>query len=245
MRITHIYHSGMLVELEKTVLLFDWYQGKLPAFDHSKLVICLVSHEHHDHYDPRIWQLAECCPNIHYVLDSALQKQAEVHRKLKTHVVSCYETLEVEGIRIHTAQSNDEGVAFLVEAGGSGTSGNKTGESTAERNEAEGKTIFHSGDLNVWWWDRERAQNEASDAFFRREIATLAMHDVDVAFLPLDPRLKDPTRGVVAFMEVAGAKLVVPMHYGAERAKAMTYLDAPSLTPYRDRICFDDVIEVS
>ncbi len=223
MRIVHIYHSGMLVELDKTVLVFDWYQGELPAFDHDKMVICFVSHSHHDHWGPCIWKLAESCPSIYYVLESSLREHAREHRELKTHIVTWYDTLEVEGVLVRTAQSNDAGVAYLVEA--------------------EGRMVFHSGDLNVWWWDRELEKNEASEAFFRNELAGLGVHDVDVAFLPLDPRLQDPTRGVIAFMEEIGAKLVVPMHYGDDREKAVSCLNTPALEPYRSRICFDDVIE--
>ncbi|RVU97316.1 MBL fold metallo-hydrolase [Coriobacteriales bacterium OH1046] len=224
MRIAHIYHSGMLVELDGAVLVFDWYCGELPAFDHGKLVICFVSHDHRDHYGPRIWGLAESCPNIHYVLDDALRAQRRLHDGLDIRIVTHGDDLELGGARMRAIESNDAGVAFLVEA--------------------EGRTIYHSGDLNVWWWDRALEANEASDAFFRRAVAGLGVHDVDAAFLPLDPRLRDPTRGVVAFMEEVGAELVIPMHYGDEQEKAMAHLDAAALAPYRDRICFDDVIEV-
>lgn len=31
MRVTHIFHSGFLVELERHVLVFDWWDGSLPA----------------------------------------------------------------------------------------------------------------------------------------------------------------------------------------------------------------------
>lgn len=223
MRITHIYHSGMLVELDKTVLIFDWYRGELPAFDHGKLVICFVSHSHRDHYGSCIWELAESCPDIRYVLEHALRAQRYLHGSLDIRIVTHGDDLELGGVCIRTIESNDAGVAYLVEA--------------------EGRAIYHSGDLNVWWWDRALKANESSDAFFRREVARLGVHDVDVAFLPLDPRLEDPARGVTAFMEEVGAKLVVPMHYGDDKDKAAAYLDAAALAPYRDRICFDDVIE--
>ena len=38
-------------------------------------------------------------------------------------------------VRIRTLKSTDEGVAFLVEA--------------------EGKSIYHAGDLNWWYWEGE------------------------------------------------------------------------------------------
>ena len=55
MKITHIYHSGFVIELERTVLIFDWYEGDLPEFDPDKKVYVFVTHCKADHYSPRIW----------------------------------------------------------------------------------------------------------------------------------------------------------------------------------------------
>ena len=35
MKVTFIYHSAFLVELERCSLLFDWYGGDLPKIDFS------------------------------------------------------------------------------------------------------------------------------------------------------------------------------------------------------------------
>ena len=53
MKITHIYHSGFVIELESTVLIFDWYSGELPDFDPGKKVFVFVTHGHADHYSSR------------------------------------------------------------------------------------------------------------------------------------------------------------------------------------------------
>ena len=63
-KITHIYHSGFVLELNETVLIFDWYSGELPSFDTSKKVIVFVTHGHPDHYSPRIWELEKRCGRI-------------------------------------------------------------------------------------------------------------------------------------------------------------------------------------
>ena len=57
MKITFIEHSGFMVEMERTVLLFDYYQGEIPAFDKEKTLYVFVSHSHADHYNPVIWKL--------------------------------------------------------------------------------------------------------------------------------------------------------------------------------------------
>ena len=57
MKITHIYHSGFVVELSDTVLIFDWYMGPLPCFNTSKKIVVFVTHGKPDHYSTRIWDL--------------------------------------------------------------------------------------------------------------------------------------------------------------------------------------------
>ena len=69
MKIKHIYHSGFVIELEDTVLIFDWYLGDLPRFNPDKKVFVFVTHGHADHYSPRIWTIRKRFKNINYILD--------------------------------------------------------------------------------------------------------------------------------------------------------------------------------
>ena len=55
MRITYIGHSGFLVELKKSLLLFDYYEGALPALSHEKQLYVFASHRHPDHFNPEIF----------------------------------------------------------------------------------------------------------------------------------------------------------------------------------------------
>ena len=41
MKVTFIYHSAFLVELERCSLLFDWYGGDLPKIDRTKPLMFL------------------------------------------------------------------------------------------------------------------------------------------------------------------------------------------------------------
>ena len=36
MKITYIHHSSFSVEINKCILLFDYYKGNLPKFDENK-----------------------------------------------------------------------------------------------------------------------------------------------------------------------------------------------------------------
>jgi Predicted Zn-dependent hydrolases of the beta-lactamase fold len=68
MKITFIEHSGFMVEMEHTVLLFDYYHGKIPTFDKNKMLYVFVSHSHADHYNPVIWELKEQYEKVQYII---------------------------------------------------------------------------------------------------------------------------------------------------------------------------------
>lgn len=68
MKITYIHHSSFSVELERSVLLFDYFEGEIPEFDPEKSVYVFASHKHHDHYDKKIFELAERYPHILFIL---------------------------------------------------------------------------------------------------------------------------------------------------------------------------------
>ena len=76
MKITHIFHSGFLVELEKSILLFDWYTGSLPELPPDKRLFVFCSHSHGDHYSPKIWELQKKHANVIYILDEGIADAA-------------------------------------------------------------------------------------------------------------------------------------------------------------------------
>ena len=219
MKITHIYHSGFCIELEQTVLIFDWYTGTLPELPEEKQAVVFVSHGHGDHFGDCIWSLRKRFRKLTYVIDSTAAVPPG-SRDVKT--VEPGGTYNIADLTVQTLRSTDQGSAFLVEA--------------------EGHKIFHAGDLNVWYWyDEPEEENLASEADCRREYEKLAGQPVDVAFLPLDPRLREHApRGIAMFMECAGAREIFPMHYWDRKAEAEAYLEDPRLAPFAERIHFED-----
>ena len=87
MKITHIYHSGFLVELENSLLLFDWYKGTLPELDADKTLYVFCSHSHPDHYSRKIWELQNSHPNVVYILDEGIE-EASSHPESRVITVS-------------------------------------------------------------------------------------------------------------------------------------------------------------
>lgn len=223
MRVTHIFHSGFLVELERHVLVFDWWDGSLPAFGPNKDVVVFVSHKHADHFDTRIWDLEG--DNTSYVLDFGCRTSARGHQNVT--FVKPYERRNLGDLVVETLASNDEGVAFVISV--------------------EGHTIYHAGDLNVWWWDRPQEENEGSLAFCRGELTRIVSKPVDVAMVPLDVRLADPdgpVRCIELFMQEVGADHVFPMHYWYDKETAMSWANSPRLAQWRDKLHFEDSLEI-
>ena len=98
-------------------------------------------------------------------------------------------------LQITTYRSTDAGVAYLLEW--------------------EGQRIYHAGDLGHWIWeDRSEEYNRRMAERYRSEMAKMKGLSVDVAFVPLDPRLLGETPvGLEVFLENVRAAKVFPMHF--------------------------------
>lgn len=197
LRVTYIYHSGFLIETQKSVYVFDYYKGMLPAFDVKKPVTVFSTHAHQDHYNPEIFALlaSRGAADVSAVLakDIPSRKYPENIHVLTVRADMRY-TLPM-GETVETLRSTDSGVAYLV---------------TCD----EG-VIFHAGDLNDWTWDGESdADNRQMRGSFRHEIDKLAARRIDVAFMPLDPRQGEHyADGMLYLLKKTEAACVYPMHY--------------------------------
>ena len=214
MKVTHGYHSGFVVELTRDVLIFDWYQGQLPQWDKGKKVYFFVSHGHGDHYTPKIWDYAGN-KNVFYIIDSCCEQERKGDRVLHVQPGREY---DLPAITVLTLQSNDEGVAFMVKT--------------------EGMEIFHAGDLNVWHWKtRAERENAYSERFYCHEIEKLRGRSIDVAMVPLDPRLEEySSRAIEHFMQIVGCRYLFPMHYWDREDQIRGYLQDHRIAPYAEQI---------
>lgn len=195
MKITYIGHSGFLVELEHMVLLFDYYRGKIPVLPKEKKVFVFVSHRHQDHFNPKIFELAKEHENIFYVISSDIWK-ANIPEYLWNQSVQLkpFERWERDGLKVLTLKSTDEGVAFCVTA--------------------EGKKIYHAGDLNDWHWNEESDEwNLRMFGRYKKFTQPLKGQEIDVGFIPMDPRQEENyALGLEWFLQIANCKKIYPMH---------------------------------
>ncbi len=193
MKLKYIYHSGFSLELENYTIIFDYYKGEVGKIDKNKKLLVFSSHSHNDHYNAKIFEIFKDY-DVRYILsDDILVEKKEYLAKID--FVSANKEYLIEGIRIKTLRSTDQGVAFLLEL--------------------EGKTVYHSGDLNWWTWKGFESQEEyeAMTKAYKKEIEKIKGLEIDLAMVVLDYRQKERYDwGIKYLLENTRIKNLVPMH---------------------------------
>lgn len=236
MKITFIHHSCFAVELEKHILVFDYFTGNrmadhsfggvLPEFDKEKPLYFFASHKHADHFDMDILKLAERYPKIHYVLSKDIRLgetyllRHGIPRSIREHItfVAPKQEYEIDGLKIRTLPSTDAGVAFVVKL--------------------EGKTIYHAGDLHDWRFEGDEGPyHEKMKRDYQEAVRLLLDEHLDVAFVVLDARLgKYMNFGMDYFMEQVRADVVFPMHMWRDYRPIAVYKSACANREMEERI---------
>ena len=220
MKITYIQHSGFMAECGNCVLVFDYYKGTLPSIRQDKKVYVFASHNHHDHFQEEIFGWEAIYPQIQYILSDDIQAEPAGNRVF----IGPEEDLELEHIRIKTLRSTDEGVAFFV--------------SVREGNGGQAVNIYHAGDLNWWHWEEEGPDyNREMEKNFKQALSSIEGAHIDVAFVPVDPRLGDAYYwGLDWLMRHTDTSLVYPMHLWGRYEIIDKLMKQPETEKYRERI---------
>ena len=203
MQVTFLGHSGFCLELENIVLIFDWWQGELPPLPTGKPLAVFASHSHQDHFKPEIFALDDGTRSVRFLLGNDIKlsrRHKEVWQLTEETVSHCQrlhggETAEpFPGLHVETLPSTDAGVAWVVTA--------------------ENRTIYHAGDLNWWHWEGETALwNRNMERDYKRFLEPLRGRKIDLAMVPLDPRLGEAEDlGLLYFLSLTDARQVLPMH---------------------------------
>lgn len=215
MKITYIHHSSFSVELDTCTLLFDYFKGNLPKFNKDKKLYVFSSHQHHDHFDPIIFDLEKEYQNITYILSDDITK----NQSNNTVFTKSNSRIKVDNLDIQTLESTDLGVAFIVNV--------------------EGKRIYHAGDLNWWHWEGELSDedNKNMETKYKKEINKIKGMDFDLAFIPLDSRQGlQYYLGFDTFMKNTNTKAAFPMHFWRTYRVIDMLINSEHATEYKDRI---------
>ena len=213
MNVTFLDHSGFLVELPTVTLLFDWWKGELPDLRPEIPLLVFASHRHEDHFKPEIFTL----PAAAFLLGKDIKLSPrnlerwnlDAETAERCVCLGGNETVEpFPGVTVETLPSTDEGVAFLVTA--------------------DGRTVFHAGDLNWWHWEGEDpGWNGTMAANFKKYTEPLRGRQLDLGLLPLDPRLGEAGFwGPKVFLELADIRRFLPMHQWGDFGFTQRFLDA-------------------
>ena len=222
-KVWYLYHSGFAVQTAKHFLIFDYWKQRPkgegldsgvidPAALSEQDVIVFVSHSHGDHFNRNIFNWKADIPKLRFVLSDDIKA---VPGAL---MIGPGKTEQQKDFRIETLKSNDEGVAFIVDI--------------------DDMRIYHAGDLNWWHWEGEPDQDNADmAASYKSQVALIGDRHIDLAFVPVDPRLEmQYAWSIDYFIKTVDVKWVVPMHFGNDAAIVDRLLRDEVSAGYRDKI---------
>ncbi|ABR47478.1 putative metal dependent hydrolase [Alkaliphilus metalliredigens QYMF] len=192
-RFHYLYNSGFIIETENNVIIIDYYQESplitKELFTHKNIFV-FVTHNHGDHFNPLIYDLSQE-HDIQYII----HKDVPSASGSKILSVVPDQHYSVGDLSIETFGSTDSGVSYLISV--------------------DGLTVFHSGDLNWWKWKGKSQEiHKQEEADYKREIYKLRNKKIDIAFVPVDPRLEEYyDLAVKYFGSTIDVQTIVPMHF--------------------------------
>lgn len=225
-RVIHYGHSSVAVETNSSFLIFDYYYenslseegGEKTSFlsledlKTHKDIYVFVSHSHGDHFNQEIFQWQDTNPNIRYILSHDIK---EFVSNDKYYYINSYESLKLGNLEVKTFGTTDKGVSFLVHI--------------------DGLSIFHAGDLNWWHWKNFTSEEQKREELdFKREIGYVLGEEIDIAFIPVDPRLEEfYYLAGEYFVQKVHPKLLVPIHFREDFSVCKKFADKIKTTPVK------------
>lgn len=217
MKLTYIYHSCFALEFDAFTVIVDYYKDTVMPFEkgliHSQLlnrpgkIYILSSHSHPDHFNPEILLWKQQRDDIQYIFSHDIL-DAGLATKEDAIYLNKLDTYEDSHLKIKAYGSTDIGISFLIQA--------------------EGKQIFHAGDLNNWHWNEECSAEESQEyeTNYLNELELIAkdVTHLDLAIFPVDPRLgKDYMKGAEQFINRIQTDIFAPMHFDEAYNKAAAF----------------------
>ena len=207
----YIYHSAFVIELEKSILIFDFYKfpnnkiNKKEEFFNrfikrtDKKVYVFATHSHPDHFNKEILTWSKINENIKYILSDDIR----IHKHKNFYFTKEDDSFELDNLKINTFGSTDLGSSFYINT--------------------ENKNIFHSGDLHFWHWEDDTLEEEKTmyDAYMVQLEKIKKLDRIDIAFVPVDPRLG----GVELFCKILKPRIMIPMHLSNDYSQMKNFIE--------------------
>lgn len=218
MKLTYIFHSGFVLEAEKSILLFDYWMDPAQVVESvlqsRKPLYVFSSHFHEDHFTREIFEWRKQKENITYILSKVILRHRRANKEEADAWLAKGASWSDEFVSVKALGSTDSGVSWIVEI--------------------EGKRIFHAGDLCNWYTrflpDAVPGQSIYSEEF--EEYIDPVAHEkqylgelkdirkvtdsFDIVMFPVDGRIGNGyTLGGRQFIKRFKVGLFVPMHFVA------------------------------
>ena len=202
MRITYLLNSGFLLQIGRTLLVFDDFQDTAHAVDRAidaggyDQLYFFASHAHFDHFDTHIRAYAAQATRYIFSNDIRRTKRVRIFPADAITYMKKYSEWEDENLHVHSYDSTDIGISFLVKLKESGI------------------RVFHAGDFNWWHWEGDTESNQLlSRNAFKKQMKLLDGMETELAFFPVDGRLEGSSeKGAKEFVSRTKPKAFVAMH---------------------------------
>ena len=218
MTLTYIFHSGFVLETERSILVFDYWMDPADVMESvlqsKKPFYVFSSHFHEDHFTREIFKWRKRKENVTYILSKDIFRHRRAGKEEADAWLAKGASWSDDFVSVKALGSTDSGVSWIIET--------------------EGKRIFHAGDLNNWY---ARFLPEAVpgqtvySGEFEEDIDPIAhekqylgeLKDIckvadgfDLVMFPIDGRIGNGyTLGGRQFIEHFKVGMFVPMHFVA------------------------------
>lgn len=206
MEIIYLHHSGFAILANQFTIIIDFFEdseSESCGIIHDKLLnkngtmYVLSSHFHADHFNRQVLEWKKQKNDIKYIFSHDIYKRRRIEKDAAVWLKKDEEYAD-NNIKITAFGSTDVGISFMIEA--------------------EGKTLFHAGDLNNWHWMDESPEEEwkRDEQKFLNELKIIKekYDKVDIAMFPIDPRLgTEYMRGGKQFIDAIQTSTFIPMHF--------------------------------
>lgn len=215
-QIKYIYHSCYSIETEDYLFIIDYFKGKLPKPNKNKKTIFISTHSHSDHFSKKIFEYGDFENNL-YILSSDIKELYKNDNIIYLDNPKNSNNVDIDTMKIFRGKENvifinkdkdfsyddidfysygstDKGISILVDL--------------------PYLTFFHAGDLNNWIWPEDTKEEKIQmEKDFRKEVDKIQVDQLDIAFFPIDPRLKENyDKGVTYFLDKVTPEILFPMH---------------------------------
>ncbi|MFP4315323.1 MAG: MBL fold metallo-hydrolase [Desulfovibrionales bacterium] len=200
-RIVYIRHNCFVVHMGRQSLLFDppdtdhlGIEGRtaLKVAIQGRNMTVFVSHSHSDHCHHDLREILSPALNADFVLAYDVYEMTPENVPPGSLIMEPDQQAMQGALSIKTLESNDLGIAFLVEFAGA--------------------RIYFGGDLADWCWENASAAAKTFAAtFFDKALDRIAAFKPDVGFSNADPRLPC-FGGASRFVQKVVPGVFVPMH---------------------------------